>query len=195
MTVNDTSDTLEAQQSIQRELHATERLLWSGLPVQGLRFQDGDVLVIPFVLLWCVVIALPHYQHWQRNGVGSDSLFDLLWGAFGLTWLIGRYLYDGYRRARTYYGVTDQRVIIIEERLSRGRETTGIGLTRLWELSLKERADKSGTITFGPPNPVIRARGDNTKRSPTFQIEDVRQVYDLIRDAQVAARREASSHR
>jgi len=195
VTVNGTSGALEAQQALLRELRASERLLWSGIPAQGLRFQDGDALAIPFVLLWCLVVALPTYQQWERRGLDSDAVSSLLMLVVGLGWLVGRYLIDGYRRARTYYGVTDQRVLIIEERLIMGRETTAIGLVGLWELSLKERADKSGSITFGPPNPVIRWRGDRRKPSPTFQIEGVRHVYDLIHEAQVAARREASSRR
>jgi len=190
--VNDTSGTLEAQQALLRDLRVSERLLWSGIPVQGLRFQDGDALMIPFTLFWCAAFVLPDYLPGWHKGFASDG-FDLVaFVAIVPYLLVGRYLYDRYRRARTYYGVTDRRVVIIEQRWG-GRETTDMSLTGLWELSLKERADKSGTITFGPPNPVFSARGGAKKRSPTFQIEDVRRVYDLIRDAQVAARREASA--
>lgn len=41
-----------ASEVVRDELEAGERLIWSGQPLQGLRFRSSDVFVIPFSLMW-----------------------------------------------------------------------------------------------------------------------------------------------
>jgi hypothetical protein len=48
---------------LQKEIQPGEKLLWSGIPVQGLRLVGADLLMIPFSLVWaqrsCVADLMP----------------------------------------------------------------------------------------------------------------------------------------
>jgi hypothetical protein len=166
------------------ELGGDERLLWSGRPRQGVRFQASDILMIPFSLMWGGFAIF-----WEASVLTRPSpLLLKLWGIpfvlMGLYITVGRFFHDSYRRAHTLYGVTGQRAIIISG--VRSREVRSIDFRRLDLMSLDERADKSGTLTFGPANPM---RSGRHPRQPAFEmIEKVREVYDLIRENQAAAR-------
>jgi hypothetical protein len=102
----------------------------------------------------------------------------------GLYMIFGRFFYDAYRRARTTYAVTSDRIII-----QNGGSVKSIQIRTLGEVMLRESADGSGTIAFGPlPTgmklalPLTRP---GTESIPMFEmIPNARQVYDLIREAQ-----------
>jgi hypothetical protein len=126
-------------------------------------------------------------------GNHRPKLESACWGIpsvlIGLYMIAGRFFADSYQRARTYYGVTGQRVIIVNGLW--GRDVKSLALQSLGEISLNERTDKSGSITFGPTTPAYSIwsgtpwPGMNKKLSPSFDlVDDVRQVYDLIREAQ-----------
>jgi len=183
----------ETESQIEHELGDGERLLWSGKPRQGIVFRSFDVFVIPFSLMWSgfVVFAVV-------NALSSDSPpFLVLWlipfVLAGLYILFGRFIVDAMRRERTAYGVTDQRVIIISGYFSRRVQSLNLGT--LSDLSLSEKRNRSGTITFGPSHPMSSmwgygwpswaGAGHSTSMFET--IEDAREVYDLIRRAQQAS--------
>ena len=181
----------EVEQALLPELGRGERLLWSGAPRQGLRFRAGDVFLVPFSLLWGGFAFV-----WEYSVVsGGAPFFFGLWGIpfvlVGVYLIAGRFVVDSYQRARTCYGVTDQRVIILSG--LRSRQVKSLTLQGLSEVSLSERRDQSGTITFGPTNSMYAMwsgtswPGSGKNLSPAFElVEDVRKVYDLIRDAQRA---------
>jgi len=76
--------------------------------------------------------------------------FFKLWGIpfvlVGLYIVVGRFFVDARTRGRTFYGVTSERIIIISGVFS--RQTKSLQLRTLSDISLTERADGSGTITF-----------------------------------------------
>lgn len=150
--------------------------------------------MVPFSLLWGGFAFF-----WEYSVVSKGApYFFTLWGipfvAVGLYIIVGRFFVDSYQRARTYYGVTDQRVIILGGLTN--REVKSITLQGLSDTSLNERSDRSGSITFGPTNPMYDKWAGwpnmGKKTSPAFElIVDVRKVYDVIRQAQ---REGASRH-
>lgn len=125
-----------------------EQLIWTGRPRQGLLLQWSDLAGVP---LWLGMSAL--VVEIIRNGLetGRGSLdFLAVTGAmasacaFGL---FGRFLLDGWLRARTAYGLTDQRLLIL-----RGRRLTSIDRIRLRQVHLRGgRRGGRGTIYFGRP--------------------------------------------
>ena len=117
----------------------------------------------------------------------------ILWGLpfilAGLYATIGRFIADVLLRARTYYGITEQRAIIVTGLFS--RTVKSLSLQSLSEISFKERSDRSGIIMFGSGNPAyVLWFGTNfavmgQKPPAAFDlIEDVRRVFDLIRETQ-----------
>lgn len=189
-TYEDSMD-IGLEQSIARELDAGERLLWSGRPVQGVRLQRSDALFIPFSLLWGGFAFFWEFMV-LRDGA---PLFFRLWGIpfvlVGIYLIVGRFFWDAWRRARTMYGVTDRRIIILSNAPSRSTRT--LNLKGLREVTLTERRDGSGDIVFGMP-PLFgwhSTRGGwpgTGARGPTFElVPRAREVYNVVRQAQAMA--------
>ena len=181
-----------AQQEIARELAANESLLWYGAPRQGIRFRASDAFMIPFSLLWGGFAML-----WEATVVVSHAplLFEL-WGipfvAIGVYMIAGRFWVDSMLRARTAYGLTNTRAIIVSG--LRSRSVKSLPLKTLSVVALTERSDKSGTITLGPASPFSRFNGvaswpgSASTVTPAFEmVEDARTVYETVRTAQTAA--------
>jgi hypothetical protein len=179
-----------AQTALMREISPAERLLWSGMPRQGIRFRGGDLFAIPFSLLWGGFAIF-----WEYNVVISNKapFFFVLWGVpfvlVGIYIIAGRFFFDSYRRSQTYYAVTDQRLLILSGIWS--REVKALSLQNLNEISLTERSDGGGDIAFGSINSMYAMwrgpgwPGMDNRMVPTFELlDDVRQVYDLIKQTQ-----------
>jgi hypothetical protein len=120
---------------------------------------------------------------------------DRLWGIpfvlVGLYFIVGRSFMDAWQRARTFYGLTNERLLIVSGVFQ--RQVKSISLRNLPELTLSERADRSGSISFGGV-PVMNRwlagsswPGTRRQLPPSFDlIENARQVYGQIQSAQRA---------
>jgi len=181
--------TAEVRQELQRELAPQEKLLWVGQPRQGLLLRSADLFLIPFSLLWGGFAVF-----WEASVVRTGApFFFKLWGVpfvlVGIYIVFGRFFVDARQRRRTFYGVTDQRVVIITGLF--GRSIQSLDLGSLPGLSLDEKANGQGTISFGAsqwPYAWMQGSGWPTGRGravPCFDsIAGARQVYELIRRAQ-----------
>lgn len=179
----------ETQQRIQPELSSGENLLWSGRPRQGLVLRGFDSFLIPFSLLWCGFVVF-----WEYHAYTSGApFFFLLFGGFfvviGLYIVFGRFIADAMKRKRTFYGVTNDRIIILSEFPT--RKIKSLSLSTLSDITFSNRPDGSGSITFGPQHPLLSWMygtawfGMGHYQSPMFEfIKDAKTVYEIIRDAQ-----------
>ena len=177
------------EQVMTRELSPTERLLWAGRPLNGLRFRPADVFLIPFSLLWGGFAIF-----WEWSVFNSKApFFFLLWGIpfvlAGVYLIVGRFVVDAWQREKTFYGVTNEHIIIVSGLLNRKVKT--LNLRTLSDLSLSERSDRSGTITFGATNPYsswfggMAWPGVGQIVTPGFEmLQNAKTVYDTIRRAQ-----------
>ena len=178
------------EQVVRSQLMVGEHLLWSGRPRTGVTLRASDAFIIPFSLLWCGFAIF-----WEFSVVSSNApLIMRLWGIpfvlIGLHFVFGRFIVDARQRARSFYALTNQRVIIVSGLLS--QQTKSLNLRTLSDLTLAERSNGLGTIYFGTPGPWwassgMQWPGMNTQTVPMFeQIENPRRVYDQIRSAQAA---------
>lgn len=183
-----------AQKIIQSELDSGETLIWAGIPKQGIVFRASDVFMIPFSLLWggfaivweVMAITIP-----SKAGV-VDILFPLFGIPFvvmGLHMIFGRFILDSKKRLKTFYGLTDQRAIIVSGLFSKGVKS--LNLRSLSDVSLSEKADKSGNITFGQESAHSSFFGANSfpgmngSSTPKFElIENAKSVYNQLRAQQ-----------
>lgn len=99
--------------------------------------------------------------------------------------VIGRFFIDSKSRSKTWYGVTNERIIIVSGIFS--KQVKSLNLKTLTDVTLDEKADLTGTITFGPQSsntqwPFGRR---NQIESPSFEsIQEAKRVYEIIRNAQ-----------
>jgi len=173
----------EIEPLLARELGRGEKLLWSGRPRQGLMLRPSDALFIPFSLMWGGFALF-----WETSVIREGaSVFFMIWGvpfvAVGLYITVGRFFVDARIRERTAYGVTNERVVIVSGLFKPAVKS--LSLRTLSDISLTERGDGSGTISFGPSgngSPLMTRRG---QPSPAFEgIANARFVHQTIRDAQ-----------
>jgi hypothetical protein len=177
---------------IQRELGSRERLLWAGKPRQGLVFRPSDTFLIPFSLLWGGFAFF-----WEYSVLtGGAPLFFALWGIpfvlVGSHFIVGRFLVDMRQRAKTVYGLTNERLLIISGLFT--RNVKSLNLRTLADVSLTERPDGSGTITFGQGNPYsswFQGMGwwpGMPAGAPAFElVPRAKEIYEAIRNAQRTA--------
>lgn len=184
----------DAQIIIQQELDSSERLLWAGRPKQGVIFRGYDIFMVPFSLLWGGFAIFWEIMALQipSDKAGAVSIVFPLFGIpfvlIGLYLIFGRFLYDAKRREKTFYGLTDQRAIIVSGLFSKGVKS--LNLKTMSDVSLSERAGGYGTIVFGQENPMMShfmgggflGAGTTT---PKFElIENAKQAYSQLREQQ-----------
>lgn len=176
-----------------RELKPGEKLLWSGQPPRGLIFRASDITGIPISLAWAGFAvfweqgAIRGAMHMKGEGMWLGIglvLFGLPFVVVGLQMLVGRFVWDIYTRMHTHYGITDKRVLFARG----GYSTTYMGLDRktLRQVTIAERPDGSGTLTFEYPV-ILDARhtrfiaGLQRMVPLTFErIPNVREAYRIL---------------
>lgn len=177
------------EQILASELSAGERLLWSGSPRKGIALRSSDLFLIPFSILWGGFAFFWEYSVYTSKA----PLFFKLWGIpfilVGIYFIFGRFIVEAKQRENISYGLTTQRVIIVTG--SRTRKVKSLQLKTLTDLSLSEKSDRTGTITFGPLNPMYAWFGATSwpgmgqHQTPSFDmIENAKMVYEKIRSAQ-----------
>ena len=181
-----------------QKLDHNERLLWSGQPLRGIRLRAQDARLIPFSILWCSFAIFWEYMALTQTLKAPTHtdivfpLFGLFFVFFGLYFLFGRFFVDALNRAHMFYGITSDRIIIVSGLFS--QQIKSLQLRTLTDVSLTERSDGSGTITFGPTymmNAFSRGNfypGRGGYAPPSFDlIEHAKDVYDIVRNAQRTA--------
>ena len=151
-----------------------------------------DAFLIPLSILWCGFAIF-----WEASVIRSGApFFFMLWGipfvCVGLFFVFGRFFLDAHSRARTAYGVTSERILILSGLFS--QQTKSLHLRTLTDVSLIQRSDGRGTITFGPTHymntifPAGAWPGTGRYAPPSFDpIERAKEVYDIVRHAQRGA--------
>lgn len=181
----------DARKVIQSELDSGELLKWSGMPKQGAIFRGADVFMIPFSLLWggfaifweIMAFAIPSKEAGAIAYI--FPLFGLPFIAIGLYMIFGRFIHDSKKRAKTFYGLTNKRVIIVSGIFS--KNVKSLNLRNLTDISLSEKSDRSGTINFGQDNPLLSFFGGTSFPGmgsysvPRFElIQNAKDIYNQI---------------
>ncbi len=179
------ADEERARKVIAPELMRDENVIWAGQPKQGVYFSPADLLLIPFSLVWCSGAI-----SWEVLVASHPPYFFALFGlplvATGLYIAAGRFFVDAHTRARTFYAVTNRRVLILAAWPT--RRVTSLDLAKCPEISLRERPDGTGTIFLGKRSRtgfIEDSSWPRKRRSgPVFRrIGDVRKVFESIQDA------------
>ncbi|PID65943.1 MAG: hypothetical protein CR975_05300 [Gammaproteobacteria bacterium] len=180
------------QSQLRPHLDAGEVLLWTGIPRQGITLKSADVLLIPFSLMWGGFAVF-----WETMVIiNKTPLFFKLWGIpfvlVGFYLIFGRFLLDAKRREKTFYGLTETRVIIKSGVFK--QTIYSLNINTLTNITLHEKADKSGTIILGHESGfgLFRGTGWLTGKTMTPAIEmidNASRVYRQLTELQAKSGR------
>ncbi len=179
---------------IQPELALDEKILWAGRPSTSVVFHKEDGWLIPFSLMWGG-FAIFWEVSATRHGTSatpqqSPPFFFAMWGIpfvlIGQYLIWGRFLYAAWKKKRTYYAVTNRRVLAVQN--SWNRKTASAYIDTLPQLMKERSSGKPGTLRFVQPVggwPAGRSRIPgmllSINHGPIFvDIDDVDSVYQLI---------------
>ncbi len=165
-------------------LDKEEKLIWTGQPKSGIIFKSSDLFLIPFSIIWCGFAFFWFFSATNSGAPFIFSMFGIPFMLIGLYFVFGRFIFDAKLRKNTFYGVTNERIIIKSGVLK--KTINSYNIKTLSYLELEEKSDKSGIIFIAPKNPMnIWGNGMNwmpgTNNSPSIEyIEQVKQVYNII---------------
>ncbi len=166
-------------------------MLWTGQPQQRIVFRGTDFFMVPFSVLWCGFAIFWEWSVLQApKAPGFFPLFGIPFVAIGLYIVIGRFFVEEKQRSKTFYAVTNERILIISGVLA--RRVKSLALRTLSDLSLSEISGGKGTISFGGGSPFANFfggmpgwPGSEAYTGPRFDlISDARSVFEVIRKAQ-----------
>jgi hypothetical protein len=141
---------LEATRIIQSELESRETLLWVGQPQQGVKLRGSDIFLIPFSLIWGGGAFFWEYSVIQGDAPLYFLLFGVPFVVIGLYLIIGRFFFDAKQREKTFYGLSNERIIIITGLFR--KQIKSLSLRTLADISISESSNGIGSITFGGSN-------------------------------------------
>lgn len=184
---------MQIPEPIRGELSPGEQVLWSGQPRQGVVVRGADALMIPFSLLWAGFAVFWLISAIRANAPPFFVLFGVPFVLIGIYIVVGRFFVEAHQRANTYYALTQNRIIIVSGLVS--RKLKSLNLRTISDLSLSQRSDGTGTITFGSQHPfasmfcgISSWPGAEQYLGPRFDlIVNSREVYELVRKAQGSA--------
>lgn len=162
-----------------------EQLLWAGRPKQGFALRGWDVVHIPLGLLMAIVgTAITFVQ--IRNSTDSFAICFMLVWTVGAYWAaFGRFFNDARKRARTYYALTNFRVMVISANGS--THVRAMQLITLEKITFTKRSDGTGTIEFNRPSFKSFQYQFETSRGidpPWFSHDSIRSMaFEMIADA------------
>jgi hypothetical protein len=167
-----------------------EEVLWSGQPKQGVTFRRSDLFAIPFSLFWCGFAIFWEFSVIQGDDDWSLILLGIPFVLIGLYMLVGRFFSDAKQRAKTFYAVTNQRILISSGIFKRSAKS--LDLRKLTTLSLEEGKHKEGNLSFGASSSIpsvisslFPVLGLFAQKAPRFElIKNPKQVYETIVAAQ-----------
>jgi hypothetical protein len=141
----------DAREVFANALIDDEQILWSGQPDPHRLRTAVDIFLIPFSVLWCAFAIVWEYLAVKQMLDGGSIIWPL-WGipilVIGLYALFGRFIYKQMQRRRTFYAVTNRRVVALERR-NRGDKIRATFIDSIPAVIKQVWRDGSGTVVFG----------------------------------------------
>jgi hypothetical protein len=196
-----------AAEKIQPELLSGESIHWAAMPNPNKIFHFDDWYLIPFSLLWggfaifWEASVLGFIDFGNRPGQHAPLLYEL-WGIpfviMGQYLIWGRFVYDEWLKHRTFYAVTNRRVLLLQ--IARNRKVQQIFLDAIPEITLD--GDQLGTLWLGEKlSPFAYSKRGLGKRTMSrieigqwtpalIDIDNLNSVYRLILELREKARKQ-----
>ena len=119
-------------------------------------FHAEDLYLVPFSLLWggfAIFWEAGVAGLWGTGAkAGTSSTFGMIWGipfvVMGQYIIWGRFVYAAWKKRRTYYGVTNRRVIVVQR--CTGRKMVSAYIDTLPTVIKEDGGGTAGTSRFAP---------------------------------------------
>jgi Bacterial PH domain len=175
-----------SSEALQQEIASGERVLWSGPPAGGIRFESESLSRSAFGLVFFGFSVFWIHGAWNQSNSSSTqstifALFGIPFVLIGFYNFVGHFFWSAISRKYTEYAVTTQRVIVFSGVFS--RTTKSIEYRKIPTIACSEKSDGSGTIQFGEPKAVNAGEGVAYVATKIEAVPDVRTVYNIIRKA------------
>ncbi len=178
------------------DLIKDEKILWDGQPETSVLFTNMDVFLIPFSLLWggfAIFWELGVLFMKTESGEGAPIVFALFGIPFvliGLYFIFGRFIYKNWKKRKTYYAITNKRVLVLTK--SRSRDLQAAYINTIPSINKSVRSSSIGTVKFGASS-FFSSMYANTGMDffgsfygqdvPTFyDIKDANKVYEMVNE-------------
>ncbi|MEN6372464.1 MAG: hypothetical protein ABFD64_10685 [Armatimonadota bacterium] len=182
------------RQVIQSELMDEESIEWVGQPDPSIIFTKADIFLIPFSILWCGFAIF-----WEASALGITfkgggapllfALFGVPFVLIGLYMVFGRFFYKAWKKRKTYYAVTNKRIIVIT--LGIGKNIQAVFIRDIPMINQSIGANGMGSLIFGNTNWQFAMYGNtgmgyfgqyanNAAAIAFYDIRDAKTVYDLV---------------
>jgi hypothetical protein len=176
-------------QHFEAELLPGEKLLWTGRPEPSVLFTPMDLFLVPFSLLWGGgVISIFVVGLMDDTGDPIFQIISTLFAMMGLYLIVGRFLVKRWAKNRTFYAVTDRRVVSLRKGFS--RSVHAAFLHSIPSVAKRERRSGIGTLIFERggwmaswyANTGLEAFGSFYGSAPLafYDIRDAGHVYTLV---------------
>jgi Bacterial PH domain len=177
-------------EALRQEIASGERVLWSGSPLAGLRFDSESLARSGFGFVFLSFSLFWIHGAWNQSS-NSNSVQSVVFPLFGVPFVlvgfhlfIGHFFWSALRRKFTEYAVTNQRVIVRSGIFS--KTTQSIEYRKIPTLTVTEKSDGSGSIQFGEAKAINAGEGASYVATKMEAVPDVRSVYNIIRKASAA---------
>lgn len=156
-------------------LNPEERIIWQGQPDARIDWRGLRLLPAAVGMVFVCVglgIAGTGLTRLASDGISAlvPSVMGVVFAGVGLRAAIGDVILDGFRRSRTWYTLTNERMLVA---------TDTFGKRRLQDYAL---APETGVIfEDGTPGSILIS---GRKNAGFRRVPDARNVYDLVRKVQ-----------
>jgi hypothetical protein len=200
----------DATMTIQSQLVSGESIVWMSKPNPSVIFHKQDLFLIPFSLLWggfAIFWEGSVAGFWNHGSRSGAWIFGMIWGIpfvlIGQYLIWGRFIYDLWLKGRTYYALTNRRVLVLQKGWS--QKIVAAYLDSLPALTKEGSGSGPGTLSFAPDTSFFSGFAGGTSSSrrnnwgawnsmgisgtPIFRdIDNLDYVYRLLSDLREKAR-------
>ncbi len=178
----------------QKDLLKDEQIQWTGQPETSVLFTKADFFLVPFSIIWggfAFVWEIGVLTTKGPSGNGAPpfmALFGIPFVLMGTYFIIGRFFWKNYRKKKTYYAVTDKRVLVVTEDI--GRNVQAEFIDRISTVNKSVGSNGIGTVRFGNSNMMVAIYANTGMEIfsavygqdvPTFyDIKEADKVNDLV---------------
>jgi len=150
--------------------------------------RANDIFLIPFSILWGGFAIFWEFGVYMSGGPSFFLLFGGVFVVIGLYMMVGRFFADALLRARTEYGLTTKRALIVAGLA--GQTVTSFPIEKSSQVEFTSGASGAGTIKFGKSLPfgqggMYRTTWTGVSHPFSFEkIKNAKSVYEQVRSIQ-----------